>query len=165
MGNEASGPGTGSKLTKATITVCGVAALVASLLSFLYAAYSFDFLYTQLSPELMVRYFQIGMAPDVSNLCLISSKSLNRKQQELPQATLAAICHSHIAHVCLSTLLKGLALTSSQGAHLCSFVLGKHHVTDSGILPRSPARHLRGRLSHSLLPFFHPPLVLPQLSS
>ena len=36
MPGGASGRGTGSSLTKATIIVCGVASLVASLLSFLY---------------------------------------------------------------------------------------------------------------------------------
>ena len=36
MGNDHSGRGTGKKLTKATIVVCGVAALVATLLSFVY---------------------------------------------------------------------------------------------------------------------------------
>ena len=36
----ASGKGTGSSLTKATIIVCGIASLVASLLSFLYGLHS-----------------------------------------------------------------------------------------------------------------------------
>lgn len=36
MPDEVSGGGTGSKLTKATVVVCGVASLIASLLSFLF---------------------------------------------------------------------------------------------------------------------------------
>ena len=35
MGNDHSGSGTGGKLTYATVVICGVASLVASLLSFL----------------------------------------------------------------------------------------------------------------------------------
>lgn len=38
MANDHSGPGHGAKLTKATVIVCGVASLVASLLSFVYVA-------------------------------------------------------------------------------------------------------------------------------
>lgn len=36
MGVQSNGGGTGNKLTKATVVICGVAALVASLLSFVY---------------------------------------------------------------------------------------------------------------------------------
>ena len=38
MANDHSGTGTGAKLTKATVIVCGVASLVATLLSFVYVA-------------------------------------------------------------------------------------------------------------------------------
>lgn len=38
MANEHSGSGHGTKLTKATVIVCGVASLVATLLSFVYVA-------------------------------------------------------------------------------------------------------------------------------
>ena len=46
MGDDHSGTGTGAKLTKATVIVCGVASLVASVLSFVYVApaRSMDFL-------------------------------------------------------------------------------------------------------------------------
>lgn len=36
MSNDHSGKGTGQKLTNATVIVCGVASLVATLLSFVY---------------------------------------------------------------------------------------------------------------------------------
>ena len=38
MGDDHSGSGTGAKLTKATVIVCGVASLLASVLSFVYVA-------------------------------------------------------------------------------------------------------------------------------
>ena len=38
MANDHSGHGHGAKLTKATVIVCGVASLVATLLSFVYVA-------------------------------------------------------------------------------------------------------------------------------
>ena len=46
MGDDHSGSGTGAKLTKATVVVCGVASLVATVLSFVYVALalSMDFL-------------------------------------------------------------------------------------------------------------------------
>lgn len=36
MGDDHSGSGTGGKLTRATVVVCGVASLLASVLSFLW---------------------------------------------------------------------------------------------------------------------------------
>ena len=43
MPGGASGGGTGSSLTKATVIVCGIAALVASLISFLYGLFHLHF--------------------------------------------------------------------------------------------------------------------------
>lgn len=46
MADDHSGAGTGAKLTKATVIVCGVASLLATVLSFVYVALalSMDFL-------------------------------------------------------------------------------------------------------------------------
>ena len=68
-GNDHSGTGTGAKLTKATVIVCGVASLVASVLSFVYVALSMDFLpYALISFANKSLRDQIDMASDVG-LC------------------------------------------------------------------------------------------------
>lgn len=56
MPDDTKGRGTGSKLTNATIVVCGVAALVASLISFLYVLMIFTFYTMQILIPIPDRY-------------------------------------------------------------------------------------------------------------
>jgi len=67
MGDDHSGSGTGVKLTRATVVVCGVASLVASVLSFLWVLLLSRALIPH-SPRVLANTssrVQINMAADV----------------------------------------------------------------------------------------------------
>ena len=121
MGNDHSGSGTGSKLTSATVIVCGVASLIASLLSFLWVLLSVLVLVLTPLHEHRSIWLQRLSLKLTSQLLLLTIQ-----QQELSKATAAALCHPNPPY----------------GSHILGFIFCQSYVPDRSLLHRPLTRYL-----------------------
>ena len=141
-----SGGGTGSSLTKATVIVCGVASLVASLLSFLYEllssheALSSPCAHSWRSANISFPD-QFGFRRSYAAFDRLP-RSANRERSKNYRKPLLQRYVVRILLMYAENASFRLILIKLQGSYIFGVLLGQHNVSGRSLLSRSFARHL-----------------------